>query len=167
MQVEEVIQQIGQYLEGVTTFLAVAGSLQQCRQIDAKIIVGTPGTIRDVRGSRTSGSMIMQLICLCSVFQALCRTRRASGVLQPLEPSGITILVADEADALLGSGSLGYQFTAIKRAVPSSAQVILFSATFPAHVQKYARLMAPGANVITPKGENLVPKSIKQFWMGT
>lgn len=44
-------------------------------------------------------------------------------------------------------------------------QIVLFSATFPEHVRKFAARLAPGANEISLRREELSVKAIKQFYM--
>lgn len=59
LQVIELVKVIGQFREGLTTFLACGGSLKEVQQVDAQIIVGTPQTIEEVSGSRIGGSTIV------------------------------------------------------------------------------------------------------------
>lgn len=49
--------------------------------------------------------------------------------------------------------------------LPKTIQVVLFSATFPAHVYRYATKFAPEANEITLKHEELTVDGIKQLYM--
>lgn len=51
------------------------------------------------------------------------------------------------------------------RMLPRTIQVVLFSATFPAHVQGYADKFAPDANQLTLKHEELTVEGIKQLYM--
>ncbi|KAG0150373.1 hypothetical protein CROQUDRAFT_88176 [Cronartium quercuum f. sp. fusiforme G11] len=139
-QILDVADQMGQYLAGVTKCLASKDTLTRGQRVDAQVIVGTPGTIKDALTSH-----------------------RISGTREPvIDPSGIKVLVADEADVLVGTGSLGEH--AIARINPS-AQIVLFSATFPEHVRKYASKFAPNANEIKLKKEELTLEGIKQFYM--
>lgn len=48
----------------------------------------------------------------------------------------------------------------------TTAQIVLFSATFPEHVRKYASKFAPNANEIKLKKDELTLEGIKQFYMG-
>ncbi|KAH9815787.1 P-loop containing nucleoside triphosphate hydrolase protein [Melampsora americana] len=145
-QILDVADQMGQYLEGVTKCLASKDTLERGQRIEAQVIVGTPGTIKDAL-----------------------TTHRITGTREPvIDPSGIKVLVADEADVLVGTGSLGEQCIGVKNAIGrqnSSAQIILFSATFPDHVRKYASKFAPNANEIKLKKEELTLEGIKQFYM--
>jgi ATP-dependent RNA helicase DDX19/DBP5 len=49
--------------------------------------------------------------------------------------------------------------------MPKTAQVVLFSATFPEDVVRYASKFAPNANSITLKHEELTVEGIKQLYM--
>jgi ATP-dependent RNA helicase DDX19/DBP5 len=49
--------------------------------------------------------------------------------------------------------------------LPKSAQLILFSATFPPSVTSFASKFAPNANEIKLKQEELSVEGIKQFYM--
>jgi ATP-dependent RNA helicase DDX19/DBP5 len=51
------------------------------------------------------------------------------------------------------------------RTLPKDAQIILFSATFPDQVVRYASKFAPKANQITLKHEELTVEGIKQLYM--
>lgn len=51
------------------------------------------------------------------------------------------------------------------RMLPRNIQVVLFSATFPAHVHRYASKFAPAANEITLQHEELTVEGIKQFYL--
>ena len=51
------------------------------------------------------------------------------------------------------------------RLLPPALQIVLFSATFPDNVTKYASNFAPGANQITLKHEELTVEGIKQLYL--
>lgn len=51
------------------------------------------------------------------------------------------------------------------RIIPRTVQIVLFSATFPAHVYRYAGKFAPNANEITLQHEELTVEGIKQLYM--
>ena len=51
------------------------------------------------------------------------------------------------------------------RTVSKSAQIVLFSATFPDSVVRYANAFAPKANQITLKHEELTVEGIKQLYL--
>lgn len=49
--------------------------------------------------------------------------------------------------------------------LPKQIQVVLFSATFPDNVVKYAHTFAPNANQMTLKHEDLTVEGIKQIYL--
>ena len=49
--------------------------------------------------------------------------------------------------------------------LPKSIQIVLFSATFPDNVVRYASKFAPGANQITLRHEELTVEGIKQLYL--
>lgn len=49
--------------------------------------------------------------------------------------------------------------------IPRDVQIVLFSATFPAHVYRYATKFAPNANEITLQHDELTVEGIKQLYM--
>lgn len=51
------------------------------------------------------------------------------------------------------------------RLLPANLQIVLFSATFPDNVTKYASSFAPNANQITLKHEELTVEGIKQLYL--
>jgi hypothetical protein len=53
----------------------------------------------------------------------------------------------------------------IFRLIPKTAQIVFFSATFPDHVRAFATTVAPQANMISLKQEEVSVDSIKQFYM--
>ncbi|CAH7683417.1 P-loop containing nucleoside triphosphate hydrolase protein, partial [Phakopsora pachyrhizi] len=145
-QIMDVADQMGQYVEGLTKCLASKDTLERGREILDHIIIGTPGTIKD---ALTSHSI--------------------SGTRQPvINATNIKVVVADEADVLVGTGSLGEQCIGVKNAISRAnpqVQIVLFSATFPEYVRKYASKFAPNANEIKLKKEELTLEGIKQFYM--
>jgi superfamily II DNA/RNA helicase len=66
---------------------------------------------------------------------------------------------------------LNYVFISVQntqlifRLIPKSAQIVFFSATFPDHVRAFATTVAPQANMISLKQEEVSVDSIKQFYM--
>jgi ATP-dependent RNA helicase DDX19/DBP5 len=49
--------------------------------------------------------------------------------------------------------------------LPKTTQVVLFSATFPDHVGRYAMRFAPSSNEIRLKAEELTVEGIKQLYL--
>lgn len=77
----------------------------------------------------------------------------------------LRVFVLDEADNMLDQQGLGDQCIRVKKMVPPSTQIVLFSATFPQEVVTYANAFAPNANQITLKQEELTVDGIKQLYM--
>ncbi|CAG8323707.1 unnamed protein product [Penicillium salamii] len=135
-QIVGVVQIMGQFLDGLTIGTAVpADSNARPTRMEAAVVVGTPGTVQD---------MIKKRI---------------------MNPTTLKVLVLDEADNMLDQQGLGDQCIRAKAMIPRDVQIVLFSATFPAHVYRYAGKFAPGANEITLQHEELTVEGIKQLYM--
>ncbi|KAI9468069.1 MAG: P-loop containing nucleoside triphosphate hydrolase protein [Benjaminiella poitrasii] len=119
----------------VTTKLVVKDSLKRNEPVHAQIVVGTPGTVADAIKRRH------------------------------LPVQAVKIFVLDEADNMLDQDGLGDQSIRIKNQLRSNPQIVLFSATFPEHVVRFASKFAPNANEITLKREDLSVDAIKQLYM--
>ncbi|KXJ90930.1 P-loop containing nucleoside triphosphate hydrolase protein [Microdochium bolleyi] len=134
-QIQGVIQHIGKPIEELEVVAAIKGAFVERQPIQASVVVGTPGTVLDV-----------------------CKTRQ-------LDVSQIKILVIDEADNMLDLQGMGDQCKRIRNVLPKTTQILLFSATFPDRVMKYADQFAPKANVIRLKANELTVKGIAQMYM--
>ncbi|KAK1922232.1 P-loop containing nucleoside triphosphate hydrolase protein [Papiliotrema laurentii] len=139
-QIQEVVDRIGQFTQ-ISTFLAVPQAWKRGVKIDKHILIGTPGTVLDML---TRGGNIF-------------------------DPRLIRVFVLDEADEMIaqqtsGAG-LGDQTLRIKRALSRDAQIVLFSATFPDRVRDFAERIAPEANQIYLKQEDVTVDAIKQLWL--
>ncbi|KAI5820493.1 P-loop containing nucleoside triphosphate hydrolase protein [Pyronema omphalodes] len=119
----------------VKTAFAIPNGVARGQKIDAHIVVGTPGTVLDL-------------------------IRR-----KQLPVDQLKVFVLDEADNMLDQQGLGEQCLRVKQTVPKTTQIVLFSATFPEQVVKYANDFAPNANQITLKQEELTVDGIKQLYM--
>ncbi|KAI8368053.1 P-loop containing nucleoside triphosphate hydrolase protein [Blakeslea trispora] len=119
----------------ITTKLVVKDSLRRNESVQSQVIVGTPGSVGDVIKRRL------------------------------LPVNAVKIFVLDEADNMLDQDGLGDQSIRIKTQLKSNPQVVLFSATFPEHVRKFASRFAPNANEISLKREDLSVDAIKQLYM--
>ena len=84
-QILGVIEKMGQYIEGLRTWLAVPDVTQRGKAVEGHIVVGTPGTVTDLIRRRF------------------------------LEPSAIQVLVLDEADNMLDQQGLGDQCRRVKK----------------------------------------------------
>ncbi|KAJ6027009.1 uncharacterized protein N7446_004388 [Penicillium canescens] len=135
-QIVGVIQIMGQFLDGLVIGTAVpADSNARTGKMDCSVVVGTPGTVQDMIKRRN------------------------------LNPAHLKVLVLDEADNMLDQQGLGDQCIRAKAMLPRTVQIVLFSATFPAHVYRYAGKFAPNANEITLQHEELTVEGIKQLYM--
>ncbi|KAL4782170.1 P-loop containing nucleoside triphosphate hydrolase protein [Aspergillus varians] len=135
-QIVGVIQVMGQFLDGLNIGTAVpADSNARPTKLEASVVVGTPGTVMD---------MIKKRIMVAAKLK---------------------VIVLDEADNMLDQQGLGDQCIRVKTLVPRDIQVVLFSATFPAHVHQYASKFAPSANELTLQHEELTVEGIKQLYL--
>ena len=132
-QIMSVVTEMGKFTK-VTTGYAIKDSPRDA-QVQAQIIVGTPGTMAD---------MIRRKV---------------------INVSGVRVFVLDEADNMLDQQGLGEQTLRVKNSMPKTCQIVLFSATFPGHVRTFAGKFAPAANEIKLKEEELSVEGIKQFYM--
>ncbi|KAI1435185.1 P-loop containing nucleoside triphosphate hydrolase protein [Xylaria sp. CBS 124048] len=134
-QIKSVISTIGQFFEHLDVAAAIPGSIPRGGTVDKAIVVGTPGTVMDLIRRRT------------------------------FDTSGLKVLVIDEADNMLDMQSMGDQCNRVKGMLPKTIQILLFSATFPEKVFKYAENFAPSANIIQLKVQELTVKGISQMYM--
>ncbi|ODV78511.1 DEAD-domain-containing protein [Suhomyces tanzawaensis NRRL Y-17324] len=119
----------------ITTQLIVPEALEKGKLSNAHILVGTPGLLLDL-------------------------LRR-----KQINASQVKVFVLDEADNMLDAQGLGDQCLRVKRVLPKQAQLVLFSATFPDEVRKYAEKFVPKANSLELKQEELNVDAIKQLYM--
>ncbi|KAK9900382.1 DEAD-domain-containing protein [Cystobasidium minutum MCA 4210] len=138
-QIMLVVEKMGQFTP-VTKFFASKGAQFRGEKIDAQLLVGTVGTFLDM--IRRKGT---------------------------LDLKNLKVLVLDEADNMLSQAALGDQSLMVKNFCSNlgnkTYQVVLFSATFPDHVRKFAEKFAPDANEIRLKQEELSLAAIKQFFL--
>lgn len=150
-QIVGVIQVMGMYIKDLDVATSVPLESQRNQRVVAPIVVGTPGTVMD-------------------------QIRR-----KLLNPSKLKVLVLDEADNMLDQQGLGEQCIRVKGYVlccesgrgkltlysflPKTVQIVLFSATFPDNVIRYATKFAPDANQLTLKHEELTVEGIRQLYL--
>ncbi|ETS82276.1 ATP-dependent RNA helicase dbp-5 [Pestalotiopsis fici W106-1] len=134
-QIQGVVQHIGQFCEGLVVEAAVPGNIARDQKVEANVICATPGTVMD-----------------------LIRRRQ-------IDASQFKVLVIDEADNMLDQQGLGDQCARVKNMIPKTVQILLFSATFPDVVHKYATKFAPNANQIKLKVQELTVRGISQMFM--
>ncbi|OQE28325.1 hypothetical protein PENSTE_c003G02894 [Penicillium steckii] len=135
-QIVGVIQVMGQFLEGLIIGTAVpADSTTRPAKMACSVVVGTPGTVMDMMKRRI------------------------------LAPNDIRVLVLDEADNMLDLQGMGDQCIRVKAALRPTAQIVLFSATFPDHVSEYSKKFAKDPNEIKLQHEELTVEGIKQLYL--
>jgi len=110
LQVSREVEQIAQFRG--TQIIAIYGGASMSRQIEAlqagaQIVVGTPGRVLDHLRHGT------------------------------LDPSGIRVLVLDEADEMLSMG-FAKELNAILETLPKNRQGLFFSATIPPDIERLA-----------------------------
>ena len=134
-QTYDVVTTMGKYTE-TKVQLVVPELVPRGENVRSQIVVGTPGLVADLIQRRY------------------------------LDTRHVKVFVLDEADNMLeGRGGLGDQLIKIKRKMPNECQIVLFSATFPDKVRKFASAQAPNANELTLQQNELNVKEIKQLWM--
>ncbi|PGH27627.1 ATP-dependent RNA helicase DBP5 [Polytolypa hystricis UAMH7299] len=134
-QIVGVIQVMGQFLNDLIVATAVPMEAGRGQKVEASVVVGTPGTVTDL------------------IRKRLFNTSR------------LKVLVLDEADNMLDQQGLSEQCVRVKVLLPKTIQVVLFSATFPDNVVRYANKFAPNSNQITLRHEELTVEGIKQLYL--
>ncbi|KAM5475558.1 RNA helicase required for poly(A+) mRNA export [Microsporum audouinii] len=134
-QIVGVIQVMGSFIEGLKIATLVPMESNRNQPVEASLVVGTPGTVQDF------------------IRKRLFNTQH------------VKVLVLDEADNMLDQQGLGDQCIRMKSSLPKTTQIVLFSATFPDSVVRYAHKFAPNANQLTLKHEELTVEGIKQLYL--
>ncbi|KAG8883365.1 RNA helicase required for poly(A+) mRNA export [Tulasnella sp. 332] len=133
-QIMNVITTMGSFTP-VTTAFAIQDANARGANVDAHIVVGTPGTMVNLLNRKQ------------------------------IKANHIKIFVVDEADNMLDLQGLGEQTIRARKLVPSTTQIVLFSATFPEKVRIFANKFAPTADEIKLKQEELSVEGIRQLFM--
>lgn len=119
----------------ITTQLVIPESIPPGGRATGQILVGTPGIFLNLLKKRT------------------------------LDTKNIKVFVLDEADNMLDGQGFADQSVRVKKLVPKSCQLVLFSATFPVQVRNFAEKFVPNANSLSLKQEELNVEAIKQLYM--
>ncbi|CAH2320610.1 ATP-dependent RNA helicase DDX25, partial [Pelobates cultripes] len=136
LQTGEVIEQMGKFCEDIKVVYAVRGNRPSSdSRIEAQIIIGTPGTVMD-----------------------WCFKQRL------IDVAYIRVFVLDEADVMIDLQGYCDHSIRVKRAMPETCQMLLFSATFEDTVWSFAERIVPDPNIIKLKKEELTLKNIQQFF---
>ena len=137
-QTGEVIKNLCQFMDGVSTSLVIGGtSVRECRDELEKIptiVIGTPGRILD---------MIQR---------------------KSLYTTNINMVIFDEADEIL---SKGFKDTIVQiiRFIKKDAQICLFSATMPQEIIDISKHFMNEPKHILVKKEELTLEGIRQFFI--
>jgi ATP-dependent RNA helicase DDX19/DBP5 len=137
-QIMSVVVSMGKFTPVQTEYAIKESVPRSATSVTAHIIVGTPGTMTDLIKRKV------------------------------IDVSSVKVFVLDEADNMLDQDGLGDQTLRVKNTLPrppENPQIILFSATFPDHVRKFADKFAPNANKIELKQEELSVDGIRQCYM--
>ncbi|KAF9243466.1 P-loop containing nucleoside triphosphate hydrolase protein [Melanogaster broomeanus] len=134
-QIMSVVVAMGKFTPVQTEYAIKENLPRNASLITAHIVVGTPGTMADLLRRKV------------------------------IDPSGVKVFVLDEADNMLDQDGLGEHTLRVKNLLRAQPQIILFSATFPDHVRKFANKFAPSANKIELQKEELSVEGIRQFYM--
>ncbi|KAG0137722.1 P-loop containing nucleoside triphosphate hydrolase protein [Tuber indicum] len=132
------IQRVAQTLgqfTNVKTEFAIPNMVKCGQTIDAHIVVGTPGTVLDLIQRKK------------------------------LPAEHLKVFGLDDADIMLDLQGLSEQCLRVKRNIPSTTQIALFSATCSNQVSKYMYRFAPNASRITPTNTQPSLAEIKQLCM--
>ncbi|EDO15648.1 hypothetical protein Kpol_473p7 [Vanderwaltozyma polyspora DSM 70294] len=119
----------------ITSQLIVPDSYERNKPVTANIVVATPGTVLDL--------MRRKLLIV----------------------NHVKIYVLDEADNMLDKQGLGDQCIRVKKFLPKTAQLVLFSATFDDAVREYAKKVVPNANTLELQRNEVNVAAIKQLYM--
>ncbi len=137
IQTKDVLDKLGSVMKELRTLLLVGGSsveddIRSIRDNVPHVLVGCPGRVYDMLNRRA------------------------------INPSGIHILIMDEADEMLSSGFKD-QIYDIFRFMPSAIQVGLFSATLPNEMKCITQKFMRTPVEIFIKPEQLTLDGIKQY----
>jgi len=137
---QKAVRPMAANMKGLKIEMAVAGAqVERGTKLDAHIVIGTPGKVVDWLKKRIINA----------------RT--------------IKVFVLDEADNMVEETGHRANSLLIKKVMPRTCQCLLFSATFPSEVVKFASKMVenPDKILIEHGPEYLVLDVIKQLWIDT
>ncbi len=134
-QIMSVVLEMSKFTRITTKLLVKEEAVSKGQRVTEQVLVGTAGTIAGLL------------------------TRRA------VDPSKVRMLVLDEADEMIRAQGQGDKSISIRKALPKSTQVLLFSATFPPEVQALLDKITREPNRITVEREKLTVEGIKQLYV--
>ena len=135
LQVSREIEQIGKYRSAKV--VAIYGGASMGKQVEAleggaQIVVGTPGRVLDHLRQKT------------------------------LDPSGVRVLVLDEADEMLSMG-FARELNAILETLPKNRQGLFFSATIPPDIERLAHSQLKAPELITLSSDQVGALQIAHY----
>jgi ATP-dependent RNA helicase DeaD len=135
LQVSREFEQIGQFRG--TRVVPIYGGAPMTRQVAAleagvHIVVGTPGRVLDHLRHKT------------------------------LDPSGVRVLVLDEADEMLSMG-FAKELNAILELLPKSRQGLFFSATLPPDIERLAHNQLRSPEIVTLSSDQVGALEIEHY----
>lgn len=161
------------YSKNVPQALCIVPTRELARQIESivllmgkftpvKVRLAVKATDSERRNSRPDNSSVTQHIVLGTPGKIIELMKR-----RVMLATDVKIFVLDEADEMVDSQSMGDQTIRIKRSLPDSVQVLLFSATYKDQVRALAEAVAPEANHISVKRETLALDRVQQYYINT
>mmetsp|Transcript_1621 Transcript_1621/g.2313 ORF Transcript_1621/g.2313 Transcript_1621/m.2313 type:complete len:551 (-) Transcript_1621:270-1922(-) len=138
--VDKAVKPMAANMPGLKIELAISGNhIAKSVGVDGHMVVGTPGKVVDWLKRKI------------------------------INPKTIKVFVLDEADNMVDEGGFRANSQLIKKTISPSCQCLLFSATFPPEVVKFASKMVedPDKILIEDGPEFLVLDIIKQLWVDT
>jgi ATP-dependent RNA helicase DeaD len=135
LQVSRELEQIGKY-KGIKV-VAIYGGASMSKQVEAleggaQIVVGTPGRVLDHLRQKT------------------------------LDPSGVRVLVLDEADEMLSMG-FARELHAILENLPKNRQGLFFSATIPPDIERLAHAQLKNPEMVTLSSDQVGALQIQHY----
>ncbi|VEU42648.1 unnamed protein product [Pseudo-nitzschia multistriata] len=136
---EKAVRPMAANMAGLKIQLAIAGTtIDKSVGVNAHMVIGTPGKVVDWLKRRIINSKT------------------------------IKVFVLDEADNMVGEDGHRANSLLIKKTLTRSCQCLLFSATFPTEVVKFAEKLIHNADkILIESDEALVLDVIKQLWVDT
>ena len=138
--VDKAVKPMAANMAGLKIELAISGNhIAKSVGVAAHMVVGTPGKVVDWLKRKI------------------------------VNPKTIKVFVLDEGDNMVDEGGFRANSQLIKKTLPTNCQSLLFSATFPPEVVKFASKMVedPDKILIEAGPEFLVLDIIKQVWIDT
>lgn len=139
LQIGKVAQDMGKFIDGMKIRYAVRGQTENItkgRILTEQIVIGTPGTTLD----------------WCHKFNVI-------------NMKQIKVFVLDEADVMIATQGHQDQSIRIKKKLPPTCQMMLFSATYEETVMKFALKIISDPVTIRLKREEESLDNIKQYYV--